>query len=166
MARNRSGTQRENDRMTGQQAVLKFDNGAGGLQEIPINNVSWSRDVSTTEVQDNQGLTPVIATTGLRFSGSFEYSGQNESAVDELFNHGSAKGAVEANEPTRGTLVVREENREGDSQVRYKFKDAMVTGQSRDYPADDIASTSFDFVAEDLAVKDLNRDEKLAGSEE
>lgn len=141
---------RNDQRATGQDAVLKFKPNDGSEKvEVAITNVSWTRDQETTEIQDNQGLSAVIATTGVRFSGSFEYDGRQYDVLTKTFD---------GDDPVRATISVREVDDDGDSVEAYvyTFKHAMVTSQSRDYPADDVASASFDFVAEEMSTKEVS----------
>lgn len=139
------------ERVTGQDAVLKFGN-----KEINITNVSWTRDVNTTDVQHNDDLNPKILTTGLRYSGSFEYNGRNYEVMNDLLVP-EEDGVYDKNEPRRGTLTVTEYEEDpdggGGQQYIYTFKNVIVTSQQRDLPADDAASTSWDFEAENVDVK-------------
>lgn len=141
-------------RHTGQDAILKV-----GGRELPVSNVSWSRDVNTTEVQLNDSLKPSIAITGLRFTGSFDYDGKNEQFRKTVWETGSTD-ALERGEPVRyATLTVREAvskdaslGAEGDEPRTVTFDRVVVTGESRDIPADDVSSTSYDWAAEDASV--------------
>lgn len=141
-------------RHTGQEAILKV-----GGHELPISNVSWSRDVNTTDVQLNDSLKPAIAITGLRYTGSFDYDGKNERFRKIVWEEGS-NGNPERGEPVRfATLTIREEvshdaslGAEGDEPRTYTFDGVIITGESRDIPADDVSSTSYDWAAEDVSV--------------
>lgn len=127
-------------RHTGNDAVIKVPDG----NEIAVSNISWDRDVNTTEVQQG-GLNPAIAITGLRYSGTFEYDGKNEDLRDQLWK--------EDGTPVRFTMTVKETPGDlGTGTRTFTFTNVMVTGMSRDLPSDDVASTSWDFVAEDLNV--------------
>ena len=137
-------------RVTGQEAVLKW-----GDKEVAVTNVSWSREVDTTEVQHNDTLNPKILVTGLRFSGSFEYSGRNFDLQNALI-HTQNTVTKQEGEPQRGTLAVEELSEDEDgNEVRYiyTFEDVVVTDQSRDMPSDDSSTTSWDWSAEDMRVK-------------
>jgi hypothetical protein len=135
-----------NDRnVTGRDATLKV-----GTTEVPISNVSFDREVDTTDVQLNDSLKPTHVVTGLRFSGSFEYDGSNTTLEEILFSE-NATDAREAQAPIeQATLTVTEELDAG--KRTYTFKNVIVTSQSRDLPSDDVMSTSYDFIAEDLTV--------------
>lgn len=139
------------ERVTGQEAVLKW-----GQKEIPITNVSWTRDANTSEVQHNDDLEAKILITGLRYSGSFEYSGRNWDLMNELVSQ-TETASVSKNEPIRGTLSVTETQVEGDENATYiyTFRGVVVTSQSRDVPADDAASTTWDFSAESMHVSEV-----------
>lgn len=129
------------ERHTGNDAIISIPNG----NDIPVSNVSWDQDVNTTEVQHSDSLKPAIAITGLRYSGSFEYDGKNEDLRQQLWQ--------DDGQPERVTMTVREEAGEGSTGSRtFTFSNVIVTGMSRDVPADDVTSTSWDFVAEDLNV--------------
>lgn len=143
-------TNDHDERVTGQEATLKW-----GDKEIPITNVSWTRDVNTSEVQHNDTLNPKILVTGLRYSGSFEYDGRNFDIQNELMSQVEKENqGYQRNEPQRGTLTVKETKTEDGvtKTYYYTFKGVVVTSQSRDLPADDSASSSWDFSAEDLSV--------------
>lgn len=139
------------ERFTGDDAIIKIPSG----NEIAVSNVSWDRDVNTTEVQHNDSLKPTVAVTGLRYSGSFEYNGKNESLRNKLWR--------DDGRPVRVTMTIREEPGETNEGIgttaespatrTYTFENVIVTGESRDVPSDDVASTSWDFVAENLEVQ-------------
>lgn len=136
------------ERVTGQEATLKW-----GDSEIPITNVSWSRDVDTSEVQHNDTLNPKILVTGLSYSGSFEYTGRQWDVMNDLV-YQEESGVHSRGEPQRGTLTVKETKEDNGDIINflYTFKGVIVTSQSRDLPADDSASSSWDFSAEDMHV--------------
>jgi hypothetical protein len=146
-------------RVTGQEAIIKVPNSGGN--EIAVTNVSFSIDVNTSDVQTDQGLKPDIVTTGLRYSGSFEYDGAQDAIRDNLFYAAGddaevADGFFEPGEPKRVTMTVREERPEPGSSNNlprtWTLENVVVTGMSRDIPSDDVASTSWDFEAEDAYV--------------
>lgn len=151
------------ERHTGQDAKLKFKTSAGSEKktktyEITVSNVDWSRSTGTTDVQHNDGLTAVKALTDIRFSGSFEYSGQNFDAIN-AFVHGNSTGKkdgkTEIGEPARGTLTVKETDPENTStSYIYTFKNCVVTDTSRSNPSDDSSTTSMDWEAERMLVKE------------
>lgn len=147
-----------NEHFTGQDAKLTFKTDAGSgdsasKYEIPISNVSWSRDVGTSNVNNNNGLKATKVLTDIDFSGSFEYSGQNWDALN-AFMFGTQVGEHESSEPARGTMTVTEEDKSGDKFL-YTFKRVIVTSESRDVPSDGASSTSFDWEAEDMVLKHI-----------
>jgi hypothetical protein len=149
----------QEERQTGDKALLKFNPGGGETFEIQFSNVSWSRDIGTTEVQHNDSLKPTIATTDVRFSGSFEYQGTNFDAINKLLYGVDVQQddriVRESSEPVRGTLTVKETVEDGTEvldEYTYIFKGCVVTSNSRDIPSDDVTSTSYDWVAEDLLI--------------
>lgn len=135
------------ERHTGADAIISV---AG--QDIPVTNVSWDRDVNTSEVQQtgtggstSNPLKAAVVTTGLRYSGSFEYDGRNENLRSALWD--------DQGNPIRFTLTVTEEPGEGGSGSRtFTFEECIITGMSRDVPSDDVTSSSWDFSAEDMYV--------------
>jgi len=138
-------------RVTGQQAILNI----GGGDEIPVTNVSWDREVNTTDVQYSDSLKPYHVITGLRYSGSFEYDGMNADLETVLWSDGG--GNIEDGEPARqDTLTVQEDvksvENEGTSSRTVTFANVIVTGKSRDAPSDDVSSTTYNWVAEDVSV--------------
>lgn len=142
-------------RVTGQEAVIKIPNSAGN--EIAITNVSFDIETNTTDVQTDQSLRPVIATTGLRYSGSFEYDGTQDKIRDNLFYSSGESNYHEAGEPKRVTMTVKEEQPDQSPNAAtnartWTLENVVVTGMSRDIPADDVVSTSWDFEAEDAYV--------------
>jgi hypothetical protein len=147
------------ERHTGQDAKLKFKTSAGSSNtaktyEIAVSNVDWSRSTGTTDVQHNDGLTAVKALTDIRFSGSFEYSGQNFDAINAFAHGNTNEGKVEVGKPARGTLTVKEEDPEDASTTYiYTFKNTVVTDTSRSNPSDDSSTTSMDWEAEGMLVK-------------
>jgi hypothetical protein len=156
-------------RITGQEAIVKIPNSNDG--EIAVTNVSFDIDVNTTDVQTNQGHKPDIATTGLRYSGSFEYDGEQDVIRNKLFYSAGDKDAngdkiagagapYDPGEPKRVNMTVKEEAPAGDGgdsgnlSRTWTLENVLITGMSRDIPSDDVASTSWDFEAEDAYVSD------------
>lgn len=133
---------------TGHHAILKI-----GGQEFGVTNVSYTKDVNTNDVQLNDSLTPRIAVTGIRFSGSFEHDGQNE-ALREAIEYSTGGDGIEVGEPKRGTLTVveqssRQRSAEGTTTT---FEGVIVESRAKDMPADDSTSATYDWVAENMSV--------------
>lgn len=140
------------ERHTGANALLKFDDG-GGYKEIPVTDVSWTRDYSVEEVQHSGSMKPTLATTEIRFNGSFEYQGQNPEVLQAI-NVSEEGGPIEHNRPVRGTLTIKEFNHDDNDQeeVTITFKRVISTGVDRESPSDDVSSVSVDWEAEDMMV--------------
>lgn len=132
---------------TGQQAVLKFPPDL----EVPVSNVDWDRDVNTTENQLNDSMKAAIAVTGLRYSGTFEYDGKNDSVRAAMWNDDGDNSPVR-----QATMTVKEEpSPEAGADVvtrKYKFDTVVITGESRSIPGDDTSSTTYNWMAEDVTV--------------
>ncbi len=136
---------------TGQDAVLKV-----GGEEFAVTNVSFTKDVETSEIQQNDSLTPDIAVTGLRFSGSFEHAGENEALRDAI--EWTAEGSRNAYyheemEPRRPNIVVKEYAK-GEGSRTTTFKNCLVSSRSKDMPSDDTVSVTYDFVAEEMSFSE------------
>ena len=146
------------ERHTGADALLKFDADMGddtGYVEIPVTDVSWTRDHTTEDIQHNGSQTATLTTTGIRFNGSFEYDGQNPGLLDAFLNTDGTAAASTDNggRPTRGTLTIKEDNNDTDEEVRtISFKRVQATSFDRSYPADGVTNTSVDFEAEDMMI--------------
>jgi len=147
-----------NEHFTGQDATLTFKTDAGSADaakkyEIPISNVSWSRDVGTSNVNNNNGLKATKVLTDIDFSGSFEYSGQNFEALN-AFMYATEQGEHESSEPARGTMTIKEQGEDSEKYL-YTFKRVIVTSEGRDVPSDGASSSSFDWEAEDMVLKKI-----------
>lgn len=144
MARDRSL-----ERHTGHDAKLKWDAG-DGFTEVPVTNVSWDREHTNNDVQHNGSLTPTMTTTGIRYSGSFEYNGQNPDILTDLI---VGEGEARAGSGVRGTLTIREFNHDsGEKNVVYTFLRVKINNISRDLPSDDSSSTTVDWDAEGMEI--------------
>lgn len=139
------------ERFTGAEAIISIPEG----NDIPVSNVSWDREVEQTDIQQtatgstgSSALKPTHAITGLRYSGSFEYDGKNEDLRSQLW--------LDNDEPVRATMTVKEEPGRGtDGASRTTtFVNVLITGESRDIPSDDVGSTTWDWVAEDMIVSE------------
>jgi hypothetical protein len=135
---------------TGNDAIIKIPAG----NEIPVTNVTWDRSVEQSEVQHNNSLKPTNVTTGLRYSGSFEYEGANEELRQQLW-YTEGDEFHEAGEPKKVNMTVKETQAEDGQEGLPRtitFTNVEVETETRDLPSDDVASTSFDFTAEDMSV--------------
>jgi len=152
------------ERHTGSDALVKFkiDDPASGdetkIYEIPVTSVDWTRDYSFDEVQHNGSLEPTLATTEIRYNGSFEWQGQNPFAMDKLLQGPStADNArhIDANRPIRFKLTVEEYNHErlnDDDEEKTEhtvvFKRCMITSADRDLSTGEVSSMTIDWEAE------------------
>lgn len=135
------------DNHTGNDAVIKIPAG----NEIEVTNVTWDETVNTTDVQHNDSLKATNVTTGIRYSGSFEYEGANTELRDQLW-YTEGDQYHEAGEPKKVTMTIKETQAESGQEGLPRtttFTGVKVETQTRDLPSDEVSSTSFDFVAED-----------------
>lgn len=127
-----------NETVTGQDALVKV-----GDREIPIQNVSFDVDLETTEVQHNNGLNAKVSVTGRRFSGSFEYQGQNDTLQEVLYEPDGANEGFGEYGPKKFTINVYTDDK------TYVLINCTITSRSQDIPSDDVMTVSYDFVAEE-----------------
>lgn len=147
------------ERHTGAQSKLKFQSSDGTMYNIPITNVSWTRDTTTEEIQHNGSMSATLSTSEIRYSGSFEYTGQNPKALKKIVvTEDDAK--VENNRPVRGTIEFHEyehddfNNGDGRSVQTFEFLRVLCTSVNRDNPSDGSSTTSVDFEAEEMKMLD------------
>lgn len=112
-----------------------------GSTKVPITNVTYDDEINTADVQHNDSLKPQLATTGIRYSGSFEHSGSNERVARLVRDLG---GGPTKGQPRYIKIKVYEDER------KTIFTDCVVTTRSREMPSDDVTSESYDFEAEDM----------------
>jgi len=116
----------------------------GNPTPFPITSGSYSEEPQTSNVQFNTSLTMKIVQTGIEYSGSFEHSGSNKELRDAIF--------TEQAEP-RSSIVRRIDQLVfRDSESTYTFKGVIIGSRSKDFPADDRTSVTYDFTAEELVV--------------
>lgn len=121
-----------------------------GGDAVPVTNVSFSEEADTSEVQFNNSYSQDIAVTGVTYSGSFDIAGRNNSLRDTLW------GETTANEDLNTTLPSYLSSIsiiDGEGQA-YVFTNVLVTSHSKDAPADDRTTESYDFSAERLVVEE------------
>lgn len=140
---------------SGQDATLLLTD--EGNTEVPISNVTVDVEANTTDVQHNDNLNPTHVTTGMRYSGSFEYEGINIDLFDKLLNKDDVADVNQTAD--LGTISIREQSEtvsEGASNEDFDrnivVRGVKVTSMSRDTPGDDVTSVSIDFVAESVKV--------------
>jgi hypothetical protein len=120
-----------------------------GGDTVPVTNVSFSEEAETSEVQFNNSYSQNIAVTGVTYSGSFEIAGRNNSLRDTLWGGQSANEDLNTTLPTYLSSITIVD---GDGQA-YVFSNVLITSHSKDAPADDRVTESYDFSAEKLVVE-------------
>lgn len=129
---------------------------AGDDTEYDVTNVSFSQEADTSEVQFNNSYTQDIAVTGVTYSGSFEHSGRNHSLYDSLYEEGSDVDNTERFGNTSMPSHIASITIIDGNDREYTFSNVLITSQSKDAPADDRVTQSYDFNAEKLVVSDEN----------
>lgn len=117
-------------------------------EPIPLTSASYSEEPDISTVQFNTGLTKSNVQTGIEYSGSFEHAGSNKELRKKLFGEQDAPKSSIAKKIDQ--LVI------ADSESTYTFKGVIVGSRSKDFPADDRATVSYDFTAEELVIVDNN----------
>lgn len=120
----------------------------GGSDPVPITSVSFSEEAETSEVQFNNSYSQNIAVTGVTYSGSFESAGRNNQLRETVWGETTEN---EVNDTTLPTYLSSITIIDGEG-VSYTFTNVMITSASKDMPADDRTTQSFDFSAERLVV--------------
>ena len=114
-----------------------------GGTEVPVTDVSFTEEAETSEVQFNTSYSQDIAVTGVSYSGSFEVTGRNNSLRDRVW---------EESENTTVPRYLSSITIVDGSGTSYTFSNVLITSHSKDAPADDRTSESYDFEAERLNV--------------
>lgn len=115
--------------------------------EIAFTSASYDGpDPDWSEVQFSDGLHNDIALTGVSYSGSFEFSGNSEDLRDALYEKADDGQYDVPVSPEDIEIRIREQTENGTRTV--VFRGVGVGTRSRDLPADDRTTTSYDFVAE------------------
>lgn len=120
----------------------------GLFDDIPVTNVSFTEEVDTSEVQFNQAYTSNIAVTGVSYSGSFEVAGRNNTLRDFLWSGNSPN---QSNKSPLPRYIDAMSITDG-SDKAYIFREVLITSHSKDAPADDRTTDSYDFVAQRMLV--------------
>lgn len=139
---------------TGVDVTLEVPTG----EEIPVTNVSFSEEAETSEVQFNNSYSQNIAVTGVTYSGSFEVAGRNEALRAAVWGAGETADDTESISTTKPTYLSSITIINGNG-TAYTFTNVLITSHSKDAPADDRATSSYDFSAEKLFVDGLSSDE-------
>lgn len=118
-----------------------------GGEEVPVTNVSFSEEAETSEVQFNNSYAQDIAVTGVTYSGSFEIAGRDNTLRDSLWED-APTGDVSTQVPSYvGSLTIID-----GGGTAYTFENVLITSHSKDAPADDRTTESYDFTAERLNI--------------
>ena len=113
--------------------------------EVPVENVSFSEEANTSEVQYTGSFAQSIAVTGVTYSGSFDIPGNAKSVRDEAWSDGDASSTTLPKTAAAMTI----EDSEGNV---YNFVNVLLNSVSNDVPSDDRVSQSFDFMAERMYI--------------
>lgn len=114
-----------------------------GGTEVPVTDVSFTEEAETSEVQFNTSYSQDIAVTGVSYSGSFEVTGRNNSLRERVWQE---------NQNTTVPRYLSSITIVDGSGKSYTFSNVLITSHSKDAPADDRTSESYDFEAERLNV--------------
>lgn len=119
-----------------------------GGTEIPVTSVSFSEEAETSEVQFNDSYSKNIAVTGVTYSGSFETAGRNNDLRESVWGTTTKNEVLDTTAPKYLSTITIIDG-EGQS---YTFTNVLITSHSKDAPADDRTTESYDFSAERLVV--------------
>ena len=114
-----------------------------GGEVVPVTNVSFTEEAETSEVQFNTSYSQDIAVTGVSYSGSFEITGRNKSLRDSVW---------EENQNTSVPTYLSSITIIDGGGTSYTFSNVLITSHSKEAPADDRTTESYDFEAEKLNV--------------
>jgi len=120
----------------------------GDFGPFDLTSASYSEETSISSVQFNDSLSMNIVQTGVEFSGSFEHSGSNTELRDALFEQNENPGTSVASKVD--TLIFE------DSSGLYTFKNVLCGSRSKDFPADDRTSVTYDFTAETMLFEEVS----------
>lgn len=136
----------DSQKETGVDVTLELPGG----DTVPVTNVSFSEEAETSEVQFNNTYSQNIAITGVTYSGSFEIAGRNNSLRSTLWGEETDSETLNTTLPSylpNITII------DGDGQA-YVFTNVLITSHSKDAPADDRTTESYDFSAERLVIEE------------
>jgi len=114
-------------------------------ETIEHTSASYSEEPQTSSTQFNSSLAMNIVVTGVEYSGSFEHDGADAELRDRLFSNDTTPKTEFARKVD--SIVI------SDSERTYTFKGCIIGSRSKDFPADDRTSVTYDFVAENLVVR-------------
>ena len=142
------------ERHTGADSLLKI-NIDDTYYEVPVTNVDWNRDYTIEEVQHNGSLNPTLTVSEIRYSGSFEYEGQNPGLIKKLM-HDEDNGNIDRNRPRRFDLTIKEYNHDDGDEVEatITFTEVLVESNDRTVSSAEVSSTTFSWQAENMKYVD------------
>lgn len=120
-----------------------------GVSPVPVENVSFSEEANTSEVQYTGSFAQSIAVTGVTYSGSFDIPGNADDIRLEGWDDGSSNEDNTTLPKHVDNLVIK---RDDESSNVYTFENVLLNSHSKDIPSDDRTSQSFDFMAEKLTI--------------
>lgn len=135
--------ERSGEKEVGANCTLELPQG----DPIPVENVSFSEEANTSEVQYTDSFTQSIAVTGVTYSGSFDIPGNAVDERDVGWDNGNSTDANTTLPKHIDNLVIT------DSETAYTFTNVLLNSHSKDIPSDDRVSHSFDFMAERMTKR-------------
>lgn len=134
---------RTNEKEVGGNCELQIADGTN----VPVENVSFSEEANTSEVQYTGSFTQSIAVTGVTYSGSFDIPGNANDTRDKGWDNGSTNSDV----TTLPKAIDQINIVDGAGRI-HQFENVLLNSHSKDIPSDDRTSQSFDFMAEKLVI--------------
>jgi hypothetical protein len=134
---NRSG-----EKEVGGNCTLSYPDGVS----VPVENVSFSEEANTSEVQYTDSFSQSIAVTGVSYSGSFDIPGNANDERDSGWDKGQNNDSTTLPNYVENLTIT-----DGEGRV-YTFQNVLLNSHSKDIPSDDRTSQSFDFMAEKLTI--------------
>lgn len=115
-------------------------------ESVPVENVSFSEEANTSEVQYTDSFSQSIAVTGVTYSGSFDIPGNANYVRKEGWDEGSDADTTLPKHIQTMSIVDGEDR-------AFTFTNVLLNSHSKDIPSDDRTSQSFDFMAERMIVE-------------
>jgi hypothetical protein len=112
-----------------------------------VTSASYSEEPQTSSTQFNSSLAMNIVVTGVEYSSSFEHDGANSELRDRLFSNDTNPKTEFARKIDKIVF--------SDSESTYTFKQCIIGSRSKDFPADDRTSVTYDFVAQKLVRRSV-----------
>jgi len=117
--------------------------------DTPVENMSFSEEAETSEVQYTDSFGKSIAITGVSYSGSFDIPGNANVERDVGWDGGNNEGNTTLPKHVESMSIV-----DGDGRA-YTFTNVVFNSHSKDIPSDDRTSSSFDFMAERMYTEQV-----------